>query len=345
MTLKMMLKVGDLAKRSGLTVRALHHYDTIGLLTPSARSDSGYRLYNSADIARLHQVQALRRFGVPLAGIVAFLASPGSQLQAIVEQQIAALDRQIDQAALLRGQLTDLQRQIGAGEEPDLSTWLSTLELMTVYNNYFTKDELECMPLFQQRAKGQPEWRALVAKVQALMDADARPDNPDAQQLAQHWMTMLERDTAGNPEFFARLNAMFVQEPAMQQRSLITRAMIEYVVAALSESKLAIYQRYLSPEEFAFMRANFRKRENEWPPLIAAMRAQMTAGATPTDPAVRELARKWLELFRSHAGDKPETQMKIRGAHAKEGRLLTGTWITEDMIAFVGRAMAALKPG
>ena len=340
----MMLKVGELARRSGLTVRALHHYDPIGLLTPSARSDSGYRLYNSADIARLHQIQALRRFGVPLAGIAAFLASPGSQLQAVVGQQIAALTRQIDQAALLREQLTALQRQISAGEEPDLSTWLSTLELMTMYDKYFTKDELDRLPMFQQQAKGQAEWRALVAQVQALMDAGAAPDNPEAQQLALHWMTMLERDTAGNPDFFARLNAMHEQEPSMQQQTGITAAMIDFVVAALSESKLAIYQRYLSPEEFTFMRANFRKRENEWPPLIAAMHTQMAAGAAPDDPAERQLALKWLELFRSQAGDKPETQLKIRAAHAKEGRLLTGTWITDDMIAFIGQAMAALKP-
>jgi DNA-binding transcriptional MerR regulator len=56
----MLLNVGDLAKRCGLTVRMLHHYDAIGLLTPSARSNSGYRLYDKADIARLHQIQALR---------------------------------------------------------------------------------------------------------------------------------------------------------------------------------------------------------------------------------------------------------------------------------------------
>lgn len=213
-----------------------------------------------------------------------------------------------------------------------------------MYDKYFTKDELERLPMFQQQAKGQPEWRALVAKMRALIDAGTPPQHAAAQQLAQHWMTMLERDTAGNPDFFARLNAMHEQEPAMQAQTGITPAMIEYVVAALSESKLAIYQRYLSAEEFAFMRANFRKRENEWPPLIAAMRAQMAAGAAPADAAVRQLAAKWLELFRSQAGDKPETQMKIRAAHAQEPRLLTGTWITDEMIAFVGQAMAALKP-
>lgn len=49
----MRLKVGELAKRSGLTVRTLHHYHAIGLLTPSARADNGYRLYDRHDIARL----------------------------------------------------------------------------------------------------------------------------------------------------------------------------------------------------------------------------------------------------------------------------------------------------
>jgi DNA-binding transcriptional MerR regulator len=47
-----MLKVGELAERAGLTVRTLHHYDSIGLLRPSARSDAGYRLYDRNDVAR-----------------------------------------------------------------------------------------------------------------------------------------------------------------------------------------------------------------------------------------------------------------------------------------------------
>ena len=87
----MQLKVGELAKRSGLTVRALHHYHAIGLLSPSARAENGYRLYGRDDIARLHQIQALRRFGLSLAEIGAFLDQPGVPLAGIVARQIAAL--------------------------------------------------------------------------------------------------------------------------------------------------------------------------------------------------------------------------------------------------------------
>jgi DNA-binding transcriptional MerR regulator len=80
----MMLKIGELGKHTGLTVRALHHYDAIGLLKPSARSDAGYRLYNRHDIARLHQIQALRKFGLSLADIGVYLARPDQPLATVV---------------------------------------------------------------------------------------------------------------------------------------------------------------------------------------------------------------------------------------------------------------------
>jgi DNA-binding transcriptional MerR regulator len=71
-----MLKVGELAALANLTVRTLHHYDSIGLLQPSARSDAGYRLYDRDDVARLHQIQALRAFGMSLSDIGLYLDSP-----------------------------------------------------------------------------------------------------------------------------------------------------------------------------------------------------------------------------------------------------------------------------
>ena len=87
----MLLKIGELAKRTGLTVRTLHHYDNIGLLTPSVRSDAGYRLYDRSDIARLHRIQALRRLDLSLAEIGALLSGEGADLQRVIQQQITSL--------------------------------------------------------------------------------------------------------------------------------------------------------------------------------------------------------------------------------------------------------------
>ncbi|OPG14868.1 MerR family transcriptional regulator, partial [Ferroacidibacillus organovorans] len=53
-------KVGELAKLTGITIRALHHYDQIGLLVPFLHSGAGHRLYSGKDIARLQQIISLK---------------------------------------------------------------------------------------------------------------------------------------------------------------------------------------------------------------------------------------------------------------------------------------------
>jgi len=335
----MQLKIGELAKRSGVTVRALHHYDSIGLLTPSARSAAGYRLYNRDDIARLHKVQALRRFGVALADIGTFLESPASHLPAIVDQQIAALTRQIEQAATLRGQLTRLQRQLASGEVPELGSWLTTLELMNMYDNYFTKDELERLPLSSPKAG--IEWAPLVAQLKAMRNAGIPASDPAVQKLAEQWMIMLERDTDGNADFVTRINAMQDREPGMVAHNGITPELQAYVASAFSLWRLAMYQPYLTEDEFAFISAHYDKRAHEWPSLIARVQKQMDSGARPDDPVTRQLVQEWMALFWSYAGTNPATHLKLRTAHEQQPRLMTGTFMTDHLLAYVREAIAA----
>ena len=65
--------VGEVAAMAGVTVRTLHHYDRIGLLSPSGRSAAGYRLYAPADLDRLHQVLVYRELGFSLEDVAALL--------------------------------------------------------------------------------------------------------------------------------------------------------------------------------------------------------------------------------------------------------------------------------
>src|SRR5690349_24750310 len=67
------LTVSQVAKLSGVSVRALHHYDEIGLLTPSARTEAGYRRYDADDLQRLQQLLFYRELGFPLDQIAALL--------------------------------------------------------------------------------------------------------------------------------------------------------------------------------------------------------------------------------------------------------------------------------
>jgi len=66
-------KVGELAEATGLTVRALHHYDEVGLLVPSERTSAGHRLYDEQDVRRLYRVLALRELGLGLDEIASLL--------------------------------------------------------------------------------------------------------------------------------------------------------------------------------------------------------------------------------------------------------------------------------
>ncbi|OEJ40207.1 transcriptional regulator [Streptomyces agglomeratus] len=73
----MSYSVGQVAGFAGVTVRTLHHYDEIGLLSPSGRSHAGHRRYDDADLDRLQQILFYRELGFPLDEVAALLDDPG----------------------------------------------------------------------------------------------------------------------------------------------------------------------------------------------------------------------------------------------------------------------------
>lgn len=339
----MLLKVGELAKRCGLTVRTLHHYDAIGLLTPSARSDSGYRLYNRDDIARLHRIQALRRFGLSLADIGDVLADPDSNLTAIVERQIQMLDRQIAQSTALRERLSQLQGQLQRGEEPELAEWLTTLEMMNMYDKYFTQEEQKHFPLLSTAENSTvAEWAELAQSVREAMEMGVAPQTPSAQNLAKRWMTMLMRDSNRDPRLLAKLNAMHFGEPAYQAQTGITLDMISYVQQANAETKFEIYQQYLSSDEMDFVRTHYISGTSQFPALIAEVFQKMEDGVAADDPSMRPLASRWVNMVRSYAGDNPATQDKLRTAMAEHPELLEGSAIDQRMLGYVRQMISTL---
>lgn len=335
----MLLKVGELAKRTGLTVRTLHHYDEIGLLRPSARSDAGYRLYNRADVARLHSIQALRRLGLSLAEIGDMLASAGTTLPGVIREQIAALDRQVAQAATLRDRLTRLLDDLAGNQEPDLADWLNTLELMTMYDKYLTPDESRKLQARKAQTGSDQQGAAIIAGLQDLMARDVPPTHEDAQALALRWITMVSHLVEGDPRLLIKLDTMHRNEPSLQEASGIDDAMIAYVSRAAAEANLRIYAKYLNAEEMEKLRARNGQGISTWPPLIAEVRAAMDAGRDPRSPEVRALAKRWDQLHRSSfTGDDVALREKLGEIYAKEPSLLAWAGIDQEMLAFIREA-------
>lgn len=88
---KLPCSVGALARLTGVTVRTLHHYDAIGLLTPRRRSAKGYRLYGADDLLRLQQILIRRELGMSLEQIRRALDEPDFDLRTTLLEQRAQL--------------------------------------------------------------------------------------------------------------------------------------------------------------------------------------------------------------------------------------------------------------
>ncbi|EIL91444.1 MerR family transcriptional regulator [Rhodanobacter spathiphylli] len=337
----MLLTVGELARRCGLTVRTLHHYDTIGLLTPSVRSAAGYRHYDGANIERLHRIQALRQLGLSLADIGKALSGPLQPLAEVVDRQITQIDLELAEGTRLRERLVHLRGQLANGQSPDLADWLDTLELMTMYEKYFSPEELKTLPL-HTNPDVLTDWSALVSAVQSAMDRGATPDDPDAQILAQQWMTMVGRGTGGNPAFLMRLHAMNENEPGLRERSGITRELEQFVEQSLVAGRLAIFERYLTPHDMQRMGEHYGRQMYAWPPLIAELRQAIADHVPADDPHAQRLASRWMELFRAYAGDDPATHARIRQAYAREPDLRSGSAVDDTLLDYVRQAVEGL---
>ncbi len=112
------IRVGDLAAAAGLTVRALHHYEHIGLLRPSTRSDAGHRLYGADAIERVYRVNRLRRLGLSLDQIARVLDDPDWTPANALRHHAGALDQQIARLTTLRVGVTAALADLNTGGDP-----------------------------------------------------------------------------------------------------------------------------------------------------------------------------------------------------------------------------------
>lgn len=238
------IRVGELAKRAGVTVRTLHHYEEIGLLVPSRRTEAGYRLYGRGEIARLQQIMSLRQLGFSLDEIQSFLArSDYSPLQ-VVELHIARLREQIAAQRRLCERLEALAEHLRSAGEVSAEEFLETIEEMSVLEKYYTPEQLEEL---RQRAEmlgeerirqSQVEWSELIEQVRAEMDKGTDPASETVQRLARRWMDLVNAFTGGNPDIEKSLRNMWQQEETIHGiNTREMREMGEYIAKAIAASE------------------------------------------------------------------------------------------------------------
>lgn len=333
----MLLKVGELARHTGLTVRTLHHYDSIGLLCPSARSEAGYRLYSHADVARLHAVQALRHLGLGLAEIGTLLADSGESLPAIIARQIRALDHDIAQATELRSRLALLQERFAQGAQPETRDLLASLSLMATYGKYFSAAELKT--IFENYQKVKPEWPPLFAAVRDAMERGVPPDSPQIQPVIHRWMRLMLRWMNGDFDLMARWGEMYERDAQALRGEGPDLAMTRYVRAA-SNARMAVLSKYFDIEQ---LRRFGNVADEDWQALNRDARALMRRGGAPAGRAAQALVQRRQALLDRLTGGDTAVQQALLSAYDNEPMLAATGMLEPPVRAFLQEARKAAE--
>ena len=186
--------VGDVAGLAGVSVRTLHHYDRIGLLSPRHRSAAGYRLYSAADLDRLRQILGYRELGFGLAEVAAILATPGQDADAHLRRQHRLLRQQVRRSqALLAAIENELEaRKMGIGLTPE-----------------------EQLEVFGTGKVG--EWAAEAEQHWGDTEAWRQSQRRAAAYTKEDWLEVRREEEAVRQEFLA---AMTAGEPADGPRAV-----------------------------------------------------------------------------------------------------------------------------
>ena len=218
------LKMGELARRTGLTVRTLHHYDEIGLLKPSLHTEAGYRLYTRGDVARLQQVLSLRQLGFALEEIRDCLDRPGFAPLEVIRLHVTRLREQIELQRKLCERLEALVEHFRTAEEVSADEFLYTIEVMTMIESYYTPEQMESfrkrsaeaaaagVDLAQQAQEGTAAWQELLAQLKVEMDSGTDPADPKLQALEKRRQALVNVVSGGDKSIEESLERMWTEQ-------------------------------------------------------------------------------------------------------------------------------------
>ncbi|MBO0805421.1 MAG: MerR family transcriptional regulator [Nocardiopsaceae bacterium] len=187
-------KVGELARATGLTVRTLHHWEEVGLVSPQ-RTVTGHRVYASGDVTRLYQVLALRQTGLGLDEIAALLAGDAPSPRETLRRHLRAVEADLRRRLELRDRLSRvldaLERENNDGA--DVSLLLEVIGKMTMFEEQLTSDQRDWFTRRRETVgeerwqEGLDAWPQLLGEVRAAMDAGTDPTDPAVQRLISRW--------------------------------------------------------------------------------------------------------------------------------------------------------------
>ncbi|ESA32898.1 family transcriptional regulator [Leptolyngbya sp. Heron Island J] len=246
-----LVKIGDLAKRTGLSIRTLHYYDQIGLLSPSHRNSAGHRFYDSQDIIQLQQILSLRQLGFSLDEIRDCLQSPEFSLPQVIELHRARVREQIALSRTLLKRLNAIAQELETTHAVAVENLIEAMETISMSGQYFTTEQQAVLET--RFSEHETEWQALLSQIRTEMDKGTDFNSPDVRILARRWLAGMKSFIQGDHSIYASLTRMVQQEePTAVSWGRMDAATFEYMLKAVSMLTLGETTESLIPRDKIF---------------------------------------------------------------------------------------------
>ena len=241
------IDIGEVARRTGLTLRALRFYEARGLVRP-LRSEGGRRLYGRGELARLNAAVALKRAGFSLTQIAGLLGDRPVDLARLVAAQIVAIDARATEIADARALLLTVQSRIDRGEPIDVATLCSLIEKgstmehenwKTVGDRYLSAEAKAdfaatagTMCAVSDQTDYAAKWTDLAGRIEAALPLD--PTTAAAGTLYDEWQALLAPFIAvATPAMLQGVGAMYqdIDSWKSEQRPPFSSAVWDFIQA------------------------------------------------------------------------------------------------------------------
>ncbi|MGN6516733.1 MAG: MerR family transcriptional regulator [Rhizomicrobium sp.] len=251
----MYLSPSEAARRLGVSVKALRVYEQRGLVKP-LRSQADWRAYGPEEMARLHQILALKGLGLPLARIGELLAGAATTLADVLEIQERALSEEGARVEHALALVRAARRKLADGIELSIDD-LTTLTKETTMNTKLTQDDWKEMfePLIAKnyrpedlaKTKAQHfnqeevsrQWNTLFEDAKAVM-AKGDPASPEALAVARRWSALVHQFTQGDPRLAEGSSKVWKDafaDPKIASRLPVSADLFAFVGKAMAKLK------------------------------------------------------------------------------------------------------------